>query len=378
MRSNWIDNEIVQISRSMSGGRMNNCLRAVLGFILFGMGSMNSVLAAEKVDQLVAAAKKESELTFIAGAQTFGGLKTLAVLESAFNKRFGLNMKIRFAAGPEMNAMAARVITEQKSGAKTSTDVYHGSQSHLALLHKEKALDQVDWSGVFPWISKPMEIFPREGVLVFTSLRGIIYNSQLIPRDKAPKTYEDLVDPKLSATWAKKLAIPPYVSWLVELSMIWSEDKVKDFARKLIALGGGRLRYSEEERVVSGEFPIAANMGGAVEQMWQWQAKGAPLMAVMGSTPVLPSYFQLGVPKNSAHPNLAKLFVGFMASQEAQTILDKLDFRSSHLVEGTRMAKYLRSNPIKLQEAKDSIAFYLQGEDSGLEFKEELAKMLKQ
>jgi ABC-type Fe3+ transport system substrate-binding protein len=357
---------------------MNNRLRAVLTFILLGVGSLNSVLAAEKVDQLIAAAKKESELTFIAGAQTFGGPKTLAVLESAFNKRFGLNMKIRFAAGPEMNAMAARIITEQKSGAKTSTDVYHGSQSHLALLHKEKALEQVDWSGVFPWISKPMEIFPWEGVLVFTSLRGIIYNSQVISKDKAPKTYEDLVDPKLSATWAKKLAIPPYVSWLVELSMIWSEDKVKDFARKLIALSAGRLRYSEEERVVSGEFPIAANMGGAVEQMWQWQAKGAPLMAVMGSTPVLPSYFQLAVPKNAAHPNLAKLFVGFMASQEAQAILDKLDFRSSHLVEGTRMAKYLRSNPIKLQEAKDSIAFYLQGEDSGLEFKEELAKMLKQ
>ena len=58
------------------------------------------------------------------GAQTFGGPKTLAVLEAAFNKRFGLNMKIRFAAGPEMNAMAARVITEQKSGgAKTSTDL---------------------------------------------------------------------------------------------------------------------------------------------------------------------------------------------------------------------------------------------------------------
>ena len=84
------------------------------------------------------------------------------------------------------------------------------------------------------------------------------------------------------------------------------------------------------------------------------------------------------VPKNSAHPNLAKLFVGFMASREAQAILDKIDFRSSHLVEGTRMSKYLRSNPIKLQEAKDSIAFYLQGEDSGLEFKEEFTKMLKQ
>jgi hypothetical protein len=42
------------------------------------------------------------------------------------------------------------------------------------------------------------------------------------------------------------------------------------------------------------------------------------------------------------------------------------------------MAKYLKQNRVQLQEAKDSIAFYLQGEDSGLEFKEELTKMLKQ
>ena len=158
--------------------------------------------AAETLDQLIAGAKKESELTFIAGAQTFGGAKTLSALEAALNKKFGLSARIRFAAGPEMNAMAARVITEMKSGNKASTDIYHGSQSHLALLHKEKALERVNWSGVFPWITKPMEIFPEEGLLVFTSLRGMIYNSNLIPKDKAPKTYEDLVDPRLSPTWA--------------------------------------------------------------------------------------------------------------------------------------------------------------------------------
>jgi len=236
----------------------------------------------------------------------------------------------------------------------------------------------VNYSGIFPWITKEMEVFPGEGVLIFTSLRGMIYNSKLIPKDKEPRSYEDLVDPKLSPTWAGKLAIPPYVSWLVELSMIWSEDKVKNFTKKLVALSGGRLRYSEEERVVSGEFPIAANMGGATEQMWQWQAKGAPLLAVMGSTPVLPSYFQLAVPRNSAHPNLSKLFVGFMASKEAQAILEKHDFRTSHLVDGTMMSNYLKKNRVQLQQAKDSIDFYLQGEDSGLEFKEELTKMLKQ
>jgi ABC-type Fe3+ transport system substrate-binding protein len=352
--------------------------RILVWSIFFALVSIRHGTAADTLDSLIAGAKKESEFTFIAGAQTFGGQKTLSLLESAFNKKFGLNSKIRFSAGPEMNAMAARVITELKSGAKASSDLYHGSQSHLSLLHKEKALEKVNYSGIFPWITKEMEIFPGEGLLIFTSLRGIIYNSKIIPKDRAPKTYEDLVDPKLSPAWAGKMAIPPYVSWLVELSMIWSEDKVKNFTRKLVALSGGRLRYSEEERVVSGEFPIAANMGGATEQMWQWQAKGAPLVAVMGSTPVLPSYFQLAVPKNTAHPNLSKLFVGFMASKEAQAILEKNDFRTSHLVEGTIMAKYLKQNKVQLQEAKDSIAFYLQGEDSGLEFKEELTKMLKQ
>ena len=352
--------------------------RILVWSIFFALVSIRHGTAADTLDSLIAGAKKEPEFTFIAGAQTFGGQKTLSLLESAFNKKFGLNSKIRFSAGPEMNAMAARVITELKSGAKASSDLYHGSQSHLSLLHKEKALEKVNYSGIFPWITKEMEIFPGEGLLIFTSLRGIIYNSKIIPKDRAPKTYEDLVDPKLSPAWAGKMAIPPYVSWLVELSMIWSEDKVKNFTRKLVALSGGRLRYSEEERVVSGEFPIAANMGGATEQMWQWQAKGAPLVAVMGSTPVLPSYFQLAVPKNTALPNLSKLFVGFMASKEAQAILEKNDFRTSHLVEGTIMAKYLKQNKVQLQEAKDSIAFYLQGEDSGLEFKEELTKMLKQ
>jgi iron(III) transport system substrate-binding protein len=350
----------------------------LISAVLFVLVAIRTLPAAESLDSLIAGAKKEPELTFIAGAQTFGGPKTLALLESAFNKRFGLSSKIRFSAGPEMNAMAARVITEIKSGAKASSDLYHGSQSHFALLHKEKALETVNYAGVFPWIKKEMEIFPGEGLLIFTSLRGIIYNSKIIAKDKAPKSYEDLVDPKLSPAWAGKMAIPPYVSWLVELSMIWKEEKVKDFTRKLVSLSGGRLRYSEEERVVSGEFPIAANMGGATEQMWQWQAKGAPLVAVMGSTPVLPSYFQLGVPRNSAHPNLAKLFTGFMASKEAQAILEKNDFRTSHLVEGTIMEKYLKQNKLRLQEAKDSIAFYLQGEDSGLAFKEELTKMLKQ
>ena len=335
-------------------------------------------LAADTLEALIAGAKKEDELVFVAGAQTFGGRKGLADLEAAFNKRFGTKMKISFAAGPDMNARAARHITEIKSGRKVSSDVFLGSQSHQALLHKENALEKVNYAGLFSWVTKEMEIFPGETVLTYTSPNGIVYNKDLIPKDKAPKNYADLIDAKLSPTWAGKIAIPPYVAWLAELSLVWGPDKVKDYTRKLVAISGGRLRYSEEERVVSGEFPIMANFGDALSAMWSWQPKGAPLVAVPGVTPINTDYFQLSAPKNAEHPNLAKLFVAFMASRDAQAILQKHEMRSSHLVEGTLMQKYLKENKVAVQEPKLSISYYLKTDEAeGLQFKEELAKILK-
>ena len=353
-------------------------LGIVVPFIVFLLTAAQG-FAAESVESLIAGAKKEDEITFVAGAQTFGGRKGLADLEAAFNKRFGLKTRVNFAAGPDMNARAARHITEIKSGRKASSDVFLGSQSHQALMHKENALEKVNYAGIFSWVSKEMEIYPNEAVLVYTSPNGVIYNVNLIPKEKAPKSYLDLVDPRLSPTWAGKLAIPPYVAWLAELSLNWGQEKVKDFARKVVAISGGRLRYSEEERIVSGEFPVMANIGDALGAMWTWQSKGAPIIAVPGTSPINTDYFQLSVPKSVSHPNLAKLFVAFMVTKEAQAILQKHESRSSHLVDGTIMQKYLRDNRVTVQEPKESIAYYLKGEtDEGLQFKAELAKILKQ
>lgn len=359
-------------------GRTSRFLLGVLTCVTFLFPAVPA-LTADSLESLLAGAKKEEEITFVAGAQTFGGRKGLADLETAFNRRFGLKMRINFAAGPDMNARAARHITEIKSGRNASSDIFLGSQSHQALMHVEKALERVNYAGLFPWVTKEMEIYPNEAVLVYTSPNGIVYNVNLVPKDKAPKNYLDLVDPRLSPTWAGKLAIPPYVAWLAELSLNWGTEKVKDFARKLVAISGGRLRYSEEERVVSGEFPVMANLGDALGAMWTWQAKGAPIMAVPGTSPINTDYFQLSVPKSVPHPNLAKLFVAFMATKEAQAILQKHESRSSHLVEGTIMQKYLKENRIQVQEPKESISYYLKGEtDEGLQFKAELAKILKQ
>ena len=205
--------------------------------------------SAQTLDQIVTAAKSEKELSFSAGPTTFGGKKGLAEIEAAFAKRFGFEAKIRFSAGPEMNAMAARLISEFKAGGKTTTDIYLGSLGQFANLVRENALEEINWSGTFPWIAKAMEeTVSRRGVLVYSSPRGIIYNSNLIAADKAPKNYEDLVDPKLSPTWAGKIAVPPYPNWLVELALIWGEERLKDFTRKLVAINGGWRRNGAERQ----------------------------------------------------------------------------------------------------------------------------------
>lgn len=179
----------------------------------------------------------------------------------------------------------------------------------------------------------------------------------------------------MNQSWAGKMAIPLYANWLVELSLMWGEEKVRDFTRKMVAIAAGSLRYGDEERIVSGEYPLMANKPDALTTMWKWQSKNAPLIGWHGANPADTSYFHLGVPKKVPHPHAAKLFAGFMISKEAQAILDKYDFRTSHLVEGTRMANYLRDHKQKLQDPNELFAFYLKG--GGIEFNRELSKLLK-
>jgi hypothetical protein len=59
------------------------------------------------LNELIAGAKKKSEIAFIAYGTTFGGPKAFPELQTVFNKKFGLNARINLTAGPSMPAMAA-------------------------------------------------------------------------------------------------------------------------------------------------------------------------------------------------------------------------------------------------------------------------------
>lgn len=328
------------------------------------------------IQTLVAHARQEPELDFQTGAGTFGDEQGLNELANAFNKAFGLKAKIRFSAGPSMPQMAARIIIELKSRRTPSTDIFLGTAPAIAMLDREKALERVQWAETFPWITHEMELVPEETLLVFTSPEGILYNSNLIPSEKAPHSYEDLVNPTLDTLWAGKMATFVNNGWLVNLSWIWGRERTKDFARKLAANSSGRILQNGEaaERLASGEFALVANSASVLETMWAAQARGIPLVGVIGSKPAVVTYPQLGVLQNARHPNLARLFVAFIVTPEAQTILDKYTFRSSHLVKGTRMANYLAQHMIEIQDGRKVMDHYLHGD--GLELDAEMSAIM--
>lgn len=81
------------------------------------------------------------------------------------------------------------------------------------------ALEHVDWLKLFPWVDRNMVSPNGEGLVIITAPDGILYSPKVLPAEKAPKRYEDLVDPRLSGAWAGKLALAPYPDWLAELTL---------------------------------------------------------------------------------------------------------------------------------------------------------------
>ena len=197
-------------------------------------------------------------------------------------------------------------------------------------MHLEKALQKVNWSGIFPWVTKEMEIFPQESVLVYASFHGIIYNSNAIPKDKAPKNYEDLIDPALSPTWAGKMAIPAYIHWLIRVSPIWGKEKVFIFARKSRRWPAGACAKAKRSASSAANF----RSWRAPAEHWKRCGSGRPKVRPWSACRVrrrrhIPT-INCRVPKNCLDPNMAKLFVALIATRDAQGVSGK-----------TRLSKFL-------------------------------------
>jgi iron(III) transport system substrate-binding protein len=286
--------------------------------------------AQTSLAKLLEGAKGERELNLLGGGGTWGSIEAARALERAFNRHYGLSARITFSPGPAMPEMAVRIAREFKAGQKSATDLYIGSESHFVGLSREKALNVYPWRRLFSHI--PEEMIELDGQIVREASRfiGITYNSKVVSERELPRRLDDLLKPM----WKGKIASTPYAASFDRLAQVMGVERTRGFLKKFSPHVAGLIRCGEEERVASGEFILLAlNCGNYVADRARGQ--GLPVGAAVLEDAPMVGYWYLGVPKNSHHPNLAALLIGFLLAKEGQKLRHEAVGATAHLIEGT-------------------------------------------
>jgi ABC-type Fe3+ transport system substrate-binding protein len=336
------------------------------------------LLAAEStpgaLSKLLQAAKTEKELNVLGGGGTWGDADAQKALETGFNKKYSLNVRVKFVPGPAMPDLARRIVDEFKAGQKSASDLFLGSESHFVELTRSDALTRFPWREAFPNI--PAVMVEMDGRLLREATRhiGVSYNQQLVPEKDLPRRLDDLLNPK----WKGKIASTPYAASFDRLVSVIGLEKTRDFLKRFSHNVAGLIRCGEEERLASGEFVILGLNCGNYEAE-RAQRQGLPIGArVLTDVPIV-GYWYLSIPKNSAHPNLATLFAGFLVTPDGQKVRYESVGATAHLVEGTPANKQYKELLAQGVQLRDFTAEYVikNGKKLG-ELREEFQKILQQ
>lgn len=309
---------------------------------LIATSGMQTAPAAEispALKKLAAAADKEGELLVMWGASTLGGPKGAKVFQDRINKRFGINLKIKWAPGPSMPRMGNRVAMSLGNGLKSPTDVYMGFSRNMATLRKHKIFLSAPWGEYYPgWLDHRMIEQDNTLVRVISVTLGFTYNTKLAPFK--PTKVIDLLKPG----WKGRIATTPYAAGFEQLAAkeVWGPKRAIAFVEEFTNQIAGFIRCSEAERLTSGEF-LALMFDCSGDSMKRAILKGAPLARVVPSDAPLVSYFYLGVPKNAVNPNAGKLFAAFAGSKEGQRIVFDQARGDVHLLPGSETGKMITS-----------------------------------
>lgn len=167
----------------------------------------------------------------------------------------------------------------------------------------------------------------RHWISVREGYTGIGFNSEKISPAEAPKTYQDLLDPK----WKGKMA----VSSLATTAANWVGTMViahgVDFVRRLGAQNMRPYRVTARavaNLMISGEVLISPTT--YLSHVEASRAQGAPL-AWNAPGPVPVTDTSAAIAAKAPHPHAAMLFVDFLLSREAQLLYRDLGYMSSRI-----------------------------------------------
>ena len=176
----------------------------------------------------------------------------------------------------------------------------------------------------------PQQYRDRDNMWTPTRLSyySIAYNTRVVAADKAPKTYDDLLDPQWKGKMAWRIGSASGTPlFITNLRLAWGEDKARAYFEKLkeqkiVNFGSGSAR-TLVDRVIAGEYAIALNI--FAHHPLISKAKGAPVNSQL-LPPVASTAATMGLVKGLKHPHAAMLLIDFVLSKEGQEILLGADY----------------------------------------------------
>ena len=301
--------------------------------MVLGAGSPAAWAASDRtaaLDALIKAAQAEKQLNIVWGPALAANVGAKA-LETAINRTYGISIEVNYTPGPSMPQMATRTIEEVKAGRTPTSDLFLGIEVSFVEMLRQNILTPVRWADYFPEITA--EEAPSEGrtLLITTLFNGVMYNANMVKPADVPHRIADVFKPK----WKGKIASTPYAVGFDRLALADGFDKIEPIVAKTAEWSGGLMRCGENDRISTGEFlMLFLNCGSRIPDNLRAE-NGGPLGSTELEDALATSLTYFGIPKNSAHPSLAKLFAGFVATKEGQDILTAVAHESSHLVPGT-------------------------------------------
>jgi iron(III) transport system substrate-binding protein len=150
----------------------------------------------------------------------------------------------------------------------------------------------------------------------FMNTHVLVYNTKLVKKDELPKKYDELVNPK----WKDKIALSEDFDIFGMMLKVMGRAKGLEFMQRLAAQGVAlKNSYSQAiQAIASDEAPLGINLYGTRTE--EFKKKGAPVDWVPLEF-TLASLEPLAVGTQAPHPNSARLFVDFLLSKEAQSLM---------------------------------------------------------
>jgi iron(III) transport system substrate-binding protein len=271
-----------------------------------------SVLAAQSAQAQgidLEAAKREGELVFYSATRA----EDTDQLVRAFTKKYPFIKGSYYRAGGD--PLLQRILTESRGG-KHLFDVVSTLGTQIVML-KEKNL-------LAPYRSRHQASYAKgfydpEGYWTDTYdlYVTIAYNTRMVPKNAVPKRWEDLLDPR----WRdEKICLDlRRHDWFYGMMEVMGPDRGKKFME---GLRNQKPAFRQGNTLIlqlmtAGEFPLAVTYAHTVEYT---RSKGAPIDWVP-LDPMIAISQPIALYRHAPHPNIGKLFIDFVLSQEGAKML---------------------------------------------------------